>query len=147
LQVKRDHFEKIERDMQLLVKRNQDVAINGGKLETIGGDLQLHVLGKRMEKIDGKQSLTVGGDQHEKVSGGHALDAGGEIHLKAGMKVIIEAGVQVSLKAGGSFVDIGPAGVAISGAMVLINSGGSAGSGGGASPDPAEDAKEAAPID
>jgi type VI secretion system secreted protein VgrG len=57
-----------------------------------------------------------------------------EIHLKAGMKVIIEA-MQVSLKGAGGFVDIGPAGVAIQGTMVLINSGGAAGSGSGASPD------------
>jgi type VI secretion system secreted protein VgrG len=45
------------------------------------------------------------------------------------MNVIIEAGVQISLKAGSSFVDIGPSGVTISGTMVLINSGGAAGSG------------------
>lgn len=57
-----------------------------------------------------------------------------EIHLKAGMKVVIEAGVQLSLKGPGGFVDIGPAGVTIQGIMVLINSGGSAGSGSGSSP-------------
>ena len=47
---------------------------------------------------------------------------------------LIEAGMQLSLKVGGSFVDIGPAGVSISGPMVMINSGGSAGSGSGSSP-------------
>ncbi|HEX2747543.1 MAG TPA: hypothetical protein VHM91_06070, partial [Verrucomicrobiales bacterium] len=57
------------------------------------------------------------------------VDAGSSVYIKAGMTVIIEAGAQISLKAGGSFIDIGPAGVSISGAMVLINSGGAAGSG------------------
>jgi type VI secretion system secreted protein VgrG len=40
----------------------------------------------------------------------------------------------VTLKAAGGFVDIGPSGVTIQGTMVLINSGGAAGSGSGASP-------------
>jgi type VI secretion system secreted protein VgrG len=60
--------------------------------------------------------------------------------------------VQLSLKVGGNFVDIGPAGVTIQGTIVMINSGGAAGSGTGASPtapqDAAapEDAKEAKPT-
>jgi type VI secretion system secreted protein VgrG len=52
--------------------------------------------------------------------------------------------MQLSLKAAGGFVDIGPAGVSISGPMVNINSGGSAGSGAGCSPDAAKPPKEAA---
>jgi type VI secretion system secreted protein VgrG len=63
------------------------------------------------------------------------------------MKVIIEAGMQLSLKAAGGFVDIGPAGVSISGTLVNINSGGSAGSGAGCSPDAAKEPKEAATAD
>jgi type VI secretion system secreted protein VgrG len=51
------------------------------------------------------------------------------------MTVIIEAGMQLSLKGPGGFVDIGPTGVTIQGTMVLINSGGAAGSGPGASPE------------
>jgi len=51
------------------------------------------------------------------------------------MTVVIEAGMELSLKGPGGFVDIGPAGVTIQGTMVMINSGGSAGSGPGASPD------------
>jgi type VI secretion system secreted protein VgrG len=58
----------------------------------------------------------------------------------------------LSLKVGGNFVHIGPAGVAIQGTVVMINSGGAAGSGSGSSPTapqaPAapEDAKVAKPI-
>ena len=69
------------------------------------------------------------------------------IHLKAGMTVVIEAGMQLSLKVGGNFIDIGPAGVSIQGTMVMINSGGAAGSGCGSSPtsptDPPKDPDEA----
>ena len=59
------------------------------------------------------------------------------------MKVIIEAGVQLSLKGPGGFVDIGPSGVTIQGIMVMINSGGAAGSGSGSSPVTPTDAKDA----
>jgi type VI secretion system secreted protein VgrG len=57
--------------------------------------------------------------------------------------------MQLSLKVGGNFIDIGPTGVTIMGTMVLINSGGAAGSGAGSSPTDPEtpeavtDAKEA----
>jgi len=56
------------------------------------------------------------------------------IHLKAGMTVVLEAGAELCLKVGGNFIDINPAGVTIVGTMVMINSGGSAGSGCGSSP-------------
>jgi type VI secretion system secreted protein VgrG len=75
------------------------------------------------------------------------------VHLKAGMTMVLEAGVQLSLKVGGNFIDINPGGIFIQGTMVMINSGGAAGSGAGASPtapaspaapDVPEEAKEAA---
>ncbi len=59
------------------------------------------------------------------------------------MTVVIEAGVELTLKAGSNFIDIGPAGIAISGTpMVMINSGGSAGSGSGSSPTSPDDPKD-----
>jgi type VI secretion system secreted protein VgrG len=67
------------------------------------------------------------------------------------MKVILEAGMQLTIKGPGGFVDIGPAGVTIQGTMVLINSGGAAGSGSGSSPtapkDPAAPTDATAPSD
>jgi type VI secretion system secreted protein VgrG len=163
-------------------KGNVDVRIDGKKTETIGDEChvhvkthwmqkvgedyeltaknrftmmqdsdQLHVKGQRAVKVDDKDSLTVGGDRHQKITGGYATDAG-TIHLKAGQTVVIEAGVQLTLKVGGNFIDISPAGVAIQGTMVLINSGGAPGTGTGASPaapsdpDPPDDAAEAKPT-
>jgi type VI secretion system secreted protein VgrG len=72
-----------------------------------------------------------------------AQDAGTEVHIKGDMNVVIEAGAMITLKVGGSFVTVGPSGVFISGPMVLINSGGAAGSGAGCSPVAPKIAKEA----
>ncbi len=152
LKVHRNQVEHIGGDVQLLIggvdgPGNQDIVIKATKKELIEADSHVHVKGKRHEKIDVDQSLTVGNNQQEKVGMKHALEAGQEIHLKSGMKIIIEAGVQLSLKGPGGFVDIGPAGVTIQGTTVLINSGGSAGSGSGSSPTAPEDAKEAGPVE
>ena len=152
LKVHRNQVEHVGGDMQLLVggvdgPGNQDIVIKAVKKELVEGDNHLHVKGARNEKVDGDQSLTVGGSQQEKVGMKHAVDSGQEIHLKAGMTVVIEAGMQLSLKGPGGFVDIGPAGVTIQGTMVLINSGGAAGSGSGSSPESPEDAKEASPAE
>ncbi|MGQ9575808.1 MAG: type VI secretion system Vgr family protein [Thermoguttaceae bacterium] len=100
----------------------------------VHGSCELLVDKDRAEKIGGSQSLIIDGDLQQKVGMKHALEAGQEIHLNAGMKVVIEAGMQLTIKGPGGFVDIGPAGVTIQGTLVNINSGGSAGTGSGASP-------------
>jgi len=155
LNVKQHQYEHIEGNMQLLIGEgeakeggNLDIAVEKQKSELIGGDSHLIIKGNHSEKIDGGCSLTLGGDSHTKVGGNIAQEAGsaGEIHLKAGMKVIIEAGVQISLKGPGGFIDIGPSGVTIQGTMVLINSGGAAGSGGGCKPKAPKEAKKAKPA-
>jgi type VI secretion system secreted protein VgrG len=55
------------------------------------------------------------------------------------MKVVIEAGLELTIKGPGGFVKIDPAGVTIVGTMVMINSGGAAGTGSGASPTDPDD--------
>jgi type VI secretion system secreted protein VgrG len=124
--VKRDKREQIDRDEENLIKRDQ--------IEKIERDHHLKIEGKEVIAIEGSQSLKVEGDVNEKFSKDHNEQTGNSIHIKAGMNLILEAGTQISLKVGGNFIDIGPAGVAIKGTMVLINSGGAAGSGPGASP-------------
>ena len=142
LHVKANHFEAIDSDMHLAVKGVQNVKITGKQSLNIGSD--------KMEQITGASSLKVGGDVKEQVGGGVSLQVGSSmnekvgatwakeavqtVHIKAGMTLILEAGMQLSLKGPGGFVDIGPSGVSIQGTMVLINSGGAAGSGPGASP-------------
>ncbi len=138
--VKKDTLEWVGQDRHLIVTRDQ--------FEEVKGDKHLSVKGDQNEKIDGTVSLKTGMDLQQKVGMKHALDAGMEIHLKAGMNVVIEAGMSITLKAGGGFVVVGPAGVTISGTPVLINSGGSAGSGSGCSaeaPKPPKEADKAEP--
>lgn len=79
-------------------------------------------------------SLKSGTDMHIKIGTNLGADAAQNVHIKGGMNVVIEGGMQVSIKAGGSSVVLGPDGVSITGSMVKINSGGSPGSGSGASP-------------
>jgi len=149
-------------------ERNEDIRVRGDLFETVSGenkkngsqgDAHFIVEHDRFQKVKGDEhwqvgkdqngkvggtlSLTVGGELHEKIGTSYATEAGQEIHLKAGMKVVIEAGSQLSLKVGGNFVDINPGGVIIQGTMVMINSGGAAGSGKGAKPGSPKDPKEA----
>lgn len=146
-------FEDKKGEEQIFIhaEKNQDVRIKNDLLAWVGNDSHLIIKKDQLEQVEGDKHLTVKGDYNEKVDGTisrqagmniqekvgmkHALDAGQEIHLKAGMNVVIEAGMSITLKAGGGFVVVGPAGVTISGTPILLNSGGSAGSGSGSSPD------------
>jgi type VI secretion system secreted protein VgrG len=156
--VKKKQFEQVEGEKHQIIKSGDGGAghhnakvdgtvslkVVGDQKEDIGGDQHLKIGSRQNIKTGGTVSLNVGQDLQQKVAAKCAVDAGQEIHLKAGMKVIIEAGMQLTIKAGASFIDIGPAGITISGTpmvkivggpMVMINScGGSAGSGSGCSP-------------
>jgi len=139
LHAEKDLLESVENDTQEYVGNDRFLKVANDQKELVVNDKHVHVKGQFREKVESDMSHQVGGKRHEKVATVYVLDSGQEIHLKGGMKVIIEAGVQLSLKGPGGFVDIGPAGVTIQGTMVLINSGGAAGSGTAASPDDPED--------
>ena len=140
--VEHDSREYIGNDRSLIVKNDtkekvegeQHIQIVKDRNEKVGGDASLEVTGNQNDKIGQNMSLQVGQNLQEKSGQNYAHEAGMEIHLKAGMNVVIEAGMQLTIKASGGFINIGPAGVAISGTLVLINSGGAAGSGSGSSP-------------
>ncbi|MGL4421160.1 MAG: type VI secretion system Vgr family protein, partial [Gemmataceae bacterium] len=134
-----------------------DYQIASSSKGKIGGNLNSSIGGAMTSKIGSNMHLTVGSNHEEKVGMKMAVDAGQEIHLKAGMNVVLEA-MNITLKGAGGFITVGPAGVAIQGVMVLINSGGAAVPGSGASPGSpanpgtatdakdAKDAKDAAPT-
>jgi type VI secretion system secreted protein VgrG len=132
---KNDSLEWVGRDRHLIVKRDQ--------IEKVERDKHLQVKGDKNEKVDGTVSLNVGTDLQEKVGSKYALDAGMEVHLKGGTNVVVEAGATLTLKVGGNFININSGGIFIKGTMVMLNSGGAAGSGAGCSPDTPEDPKEA----
>ncbi len=139
-----DRHLHVERDKREYIKQDDHTIVHRDQIELIERDHHVEIKGKEAIKVGGSHSLDVGGSIIAKAAENHLEEAGQEIHLKAGMKVIIEAGVQLSLKVGGNFVDIGPAGVTIQGTMVLINSGGAAGSGSPINPIPPMAAMEAA---
>lgn len=125
---------RVENDSREFVGNDRSLIVKGNQKEKVEGDLHAEAVGNRNEKVGQTMSLQVGQNLQEKSGQNFAHEAGMEIHLKAGMNVVIEAGMQLTIKASGGFINIGPAGVAISGTMVLINSGGAAGSGSGSSP-------------
>jgi len=142
LRVENDMREFIGQDRSLIVTRDQkekvggeqDVQIAKDQNESVGGDASLNVTGNQNVQVGQTMSLQVGQNLQEKSGQNYAHEAGMEIHLKAGMNVVIEAGLELTIMASGNFINIGPAGVAISGTMVLINSGGAAGSGSPSNP-------------
>ncbi|MGE0822567.1 MAG: type VI secretion system Vgr family protein [Candidatus Binatia bacterium] len=154
-------FEDKKGEEQLFIhaERNEDIRVKSDLFETVGNEAHFTVKKDRFEKIDGDSHLKVQKDQNSQVDGSlslkvgmnadqkigmkYAVDSGMEMHLKSGLNLVIESGVTLTLKVGGNFININPAGVFIQGTLVMINSGGAAGSGSGASPQPPKPAKEA----
>jgi type VI secretion system secreted protein VgrG len=145
LNAERDMDHRTENDHRRFVGGKDSLIVTANQLEQVGGDYNREVKGDSIEKIDGNSDLGIGGNQTEQVGGNHALNvgsnqsiqvgqaysmnAGETVYINGGMNVVIQAGMQLSLVGPGGFVSIGPEGVAISGMMVMINSGGAAGSG------------------
>jgi len=138
---------RVKEDAREWIGLNRHLIAKNDQLELVESNKHLTVKGDHNEKVDGTISIETSMDLQEKIGMKHAVDASQEIHLKAGMNVILEAGTSITIKAGGGFIVVGPAGVTISGTPVLINSGGSAGSGSGCStatpslPDEADNAE------
>jgi type VI secretion system secreted protein VgrG len=133
--------ENIGKDVHINIGANQienigtDLHLNIGsnRVENVGSNLDLNVGSNRTEQIGSNQSLQVGSNSDEMIGQNYALTAGQNISIEGAMNVVIQAGMQISLVGPGGFITIGPAGVAIQGTMVMINSGGAAGSGTSAS--------------
>jgi type VI secretion system secreted protein VgrG len=140
--VKENRKEKIEGEYHLKVVKDVKQKIDGKMSLGVVKDILIKGDGiyslKTAKDITAQSgaaiSMKSSTDMHLKIGTNLGADAGQNVHIKGGMNVVIEGGIQVSIKAGGSSVVLGPDGVSITGAMVKINSGGSPGSGGGASP-------------
>jgi type VI secretion system secreted protein VgrG len=154
IHAEKDMDVSIEHDRRITVGNNDSLIVTGvqseqigsnfnrqiksNSAEKIGGNADLSIGGNQTEQVGGNQSLNVSGSQSIQVGSAHSLNASETVYINAGMNVVIQAGLQLSLVGSGGFITIGPAGVAISGTMVLINSGGAAGSGSaGSTPSPA----------
>ncbi|MGI9067393.1 MAG: type VI secretion system Vgr family protein [Pyrinomonadaceae bacterium] len=139
IRIKNDRYETVCNNSHFIVIKDQ--------LEQVKGDKHLQVKGDHNEKVGGTASLTVGQNQQVKVGQNYALNTGAEIHLKSGVNIVIETATSLTLKVGGNFININPGGIFIKGTMVMINSGGSAGSGAGSSPATPKDPVEADKAD
>ena len=135
IRVKNDSMETIMHDRHLIVESEQ--------FEEVRKDKHLKVKYNHNEDIGGTMSLKIGVSHEEKVGTAFNVDAGTAVHIKAGTSAVIEAGAMLTLKVGGNFVNINSGGVFIKGTMVMINSGGAAGSGAGANPEAPKAPKEA----
>jgi type VI secretion system secreted protein VgrG len=134
---------RVKNDLLEIVLNNNHQIIEKDQLEHVKGDKHDKVTGDHNEQVDGTVSLKAGVDMQEKVGQKYALDAGMEIHLKAGTNVVIESGTTLTLKVGGNFININSAGIFIKGTMLMLNSGGAAGTGSGSAPDPPTAPQEA----
>lgn len=143
LQAERDMDVRVKKESREYVGQSMHLIVDKDQKEKVTGNKHQKVEQNQNEKIGQNLSIDVGMNQDQKVGMKYAVDSGMEIHLKAGVNCTIEAGAMLTIKVGGNFVNINPAGVFISGTMVMINSGGAAGSGSGASPESPEAPDEA----
>jgi type VI secretion system secreted protein VgrG len=134
INAQKDMDVQVINDLREHVKANHHLTVDKDQSELVTGNKSGHVKGNRMENIEGNDSL--------KVASGLEVDGGTVIHLKA-QKIVLEADTMVSLVVSGNFVTLDASGVAVTGTMVMLNSGGSAGSGGSPTapkdPDKADD--------
>jgi type VI secretion system secreted protein VgrG len=140
--IKGNEIEQTMQNLLQLVAGDHDIVTKSDKRERVEGNSHLSVAGNRSQLVAGTQSLQVGGNQQEMVSGDHALAVDGEIHYKAGSQIVLEA-PDVTITGSGGFIRLDKSGIVIRGKIVLINSGGSPGSGQGSHPVSPDAAKNA----
>jgi len=143
LRGEKDFDTRLKSDIREWVGNNRSLIVTQDQMEKAGGDLHSQVTGNTNQKVGQNWSLQVGQNLYEKSGANFAHEAGQVIHLKAGTTVVLEAGTELTLKVGGNFIDINSSGISIVGTMVMINSGGAAGSGCGSSPTSPKDPDEA----
>lgn len=143
MHAEKDFDLRIRNEKRELVEKKKHVIVKDNQLEKVDKDKHLKVGGDQKEDITGSYSQKVGRKIDIKAGQNYAVDASMQMHLKSGMTLTIETGTNLTLKVGGNFININPAGIFIKGTMVMINSGGAAGSGSGSNPSPPKDPKEA----
>jgi len=125
---------RVKNDVYETILNEHHTGVTADRFIKVGGDNHTDITGNHNQKVGGAVSLKAGMDLLQKAGMKIAADAGTEIHLKAGATLVMEAGVSLTLKVGGNYINLNPGGVFITGTMVMINSGGAAGSGSGCSP-------------
>jgi len=132
---KNDHKEWVGNDHHWIQMQNE--------YRELRADEHALTKGNYHRQVDSDHHLTVDQNRHIKVGANHATEAGSGIHIKAGNKIVLDAGVDMVISAGGSTINIGPGGVTVNGALINLNSGGSAPSATKAAPEPPQPPQEA----
>lgn len=115
-----DDFEQIGQDHHQTIGRNVIQRIGQSLKRFIGGGEVSHIEGSRQSTLTGSEETLIGAHQRIVVNT--------DSYLKAA-DIVLEAGQALTIKAPGGFIKIDSAGVTISGTLVKINDGGSAGAG------------------
>ena len=132
LHVQGKHFEKIDSDMSLNVGGNQMESVTGNKSlnvtgdqkESVTGNVSLSVTGNQNESVTGNVSLSVTGGKMDSITMGYMMSAL-SIHLSADAGIVIECPAGITLSSGANSIDIGPAGVFITGTPFVFKNSGS----------------------
>jgi type VI secretion system secreted protein VgrG len=140
LHAEKDMDVSVEHDRRISVGNNDSLIVTGVQSEQIGSNFNRQIKSNAVEQIGGNSDLGISGNLTEQVGGNHSLNissnesvqvgsaysmnANNTVYINAGMSVVIQAGMELCLQGSGGFITIGPAGIAISGTMVMINSGG-----------------------
>ncbi|PKF81398.1 type VI secretion system tip protein VgrG [Vibrio sp. vnigr-6D03] len=131
LHAQKDLEREVQNDSLSHIRHDEHATVDNDQFMRIKNARHLAVDGESRTKVTADQSLVVDGSIHQKAGSNWASEAATEIHLKSGVKIVLEAGSELTLKVGGNFVKVDPAGVHVVGSKINLNSGGSAGSGGG----------------
>lgn len=128
----------VKADRTKKVGANETTDVGAKKSDKVGTDHVLTVGVNQDVSVGGNQTISAKGNQDVKVSGNQTLDAAANMDLKAGANLTATGGAQVSvsaptisisadatvtISAGGSSIEVGPAGVKISGAIVDVMGG------------------------
>lgn len=122
-----DLLEYVGNEHHLLVRQNAQ--------RRVEGDRHCRTCGDESHQIDGSLSVGSSGEIQVRARGNFGLQCDDDMHVLAGDRMVIESSTDLTLKAGSSFVRIDAGGITLSGKMIRLNSGGSAGIGRGVSVD------------
>lgn len=125
LAIGKDRTESIGENAQLTIGKAQTVSIGTSRAVTTGVDDYLTVGANQHTNVGANMAVTAGANYNLDAGINTAVTAGVNIDMKAGVNLVAEAGVVISLKAGSNSIVLNPAGVFITGNLVMINSGGS----------------------
>jgi len=126
LYVQAQRRERVDHDFHRLVQGALFEAVSGDGNHSTREDCNLSV-GQTL-------SWQVGGNLQQKTGQDWLHQSACNFSMKAGSSLVLDAGMDLTLKAGAGTIALGPAGVAITGSQVRINSGGGAGAASAAAP-------------